>query len=152
MPSVVADTSPIFYLLMLGHVDVLQKLFGAVCVPTAVSQELRHPAAPAGVRNGAGQPPEWVVVKALQFRGVGERSAIALALSLPTNLVLMDDRKGAAAALRKGLEVTGTLGIVALAARRGLVDLGECFTRLKQTNFRYRPEIMDALLAREKAD
>lgn len=66
--------------------------------------------------------------------------------------MLIDERKGAAAALRKGLEVTGTLGILGLAARRGLVDLGDCFARLKQTNFRYRQQIMDALLAQEKAD
>jgi predicted nucleic acid-binding protein len=46
----------------------------------------------------------------------------------------------------KGLAVTGTLGVLSLAARRGLVDLADSFARLKRTNFRYRQEIMDALL------
>ena len=36
--------------------------------------------------------------------------------------------------------------ILGLAARRGLVDLGESFARLKRTNSRYRQEIMDELL------
>lgn len=35
--------------------------------------------------------------------------------------------------------------------RRGLVDLADSFARLKRTNFRYRQEIMDALLD-EQAD
>jgi len=42
--------------------------------------------------------------------------------------------------------VAGTLGVLALAARRGLVDLADAFARLKRTKFRYRPTIMDALL------
>jgi predicted nucleic acid-binding protein len=59
----------------------------------------------------------------------------------------MDDRAGVAVALRQGLAVTGTFGLLDLAARRRLIDLADAFTRLKATSFRYRPEIMDALLA-----
>lgn len=46
--------------------------------------------------------------------------------------------------------MTGTLGVLDLAARRGLVDLADSLTRLKATNFRYRPEILDALLAQHR--
>jgi predicted nucleic acid-binding protein len=49
-------------------------------------------------------------------------------------------------ALGKGFEVTGTLGVLRLAARRGLVDLADSFARLKRTNFRYPQHIMDELL------
>jgi predicted nucleic acid-binding protein len=49
-------------------------------------------------------------------------------------------------ALGKGFDVTGTLGVLSLAARRGLVNLADSFARLKLTNFRYRQEIMDELL------
>jgi len=62
----------------------------------------------------------------------------------------MDDRAGVAAAHRHGLSVTGTLGVLDLAARRGLIDLATALTRLKATNFRYRPEILDALLAQHR--
>ena len=58
----------------------------------------------------------------------------------------MDDREGVIAARRKGIEVTGTLGVLALAAKRGLVNLVDVFDRLKQTNFRYQQKIMDMLL------
>jgi predicted nucleic acid-binding protein len=52
---------------------------------------------------------------------------------------------------RQGFAVTGTLGVLDLAARRGLIDLGAAFTRLKATNFRCHPEIIDALLAQRPA-
>ena len=56
--------------------------------------------------------------------GAGERAAIALALSLKADLILIDERR---------------------AARRNLVDLADSFARLKRTNFRYRQQILDAL-------
>jgi hypothetical protein len=60
------------------------------------------------------------------------------------DLILIDERKGTNVALSKGFEVTGTLGVLGLAARRGFVNLSDAFAQLKRTNFRYRQEIMDA--------
>jgi predicted nucleic acid-binding protein len=37
MRLVVADTSPVFYLLSIGHIDLLPRLFGKVCIPDAVN-------------------------------------------------------------------------------------------------------------------
>jgi hypothetical protein len=42
--------------------------------------------------------------------------------------------------------------VLGLAARRGFVDLADAFARLKRTNFRYRREIMGALLDQWKAN
>jgi hypothetical protein len=47
----------------------------------------------------------------------------------------------------KGFDVVGTLGILRLAAQRGLIDLADSFARLIRTNFRYRQDILDAMLA-----
>jgi predicted nucleic acid-binding protein len=154
MRLVVADTSPVFYLLSIGPIDVLPRLFGKVFVPDAVHKELCHPAAPALVREWAARLPDWVEavsVEALDDAaflplGAGKRAAITLALSMHADLILIDERKGTNVALDKGFVVAGTLGVLALAARRGLVDLADSFARLKRTNFRYRQEIMDVLL------
>jgi predicted nucleic acid-binding protein len=62
----------------------------------------------------------------------------------------MDDRAGVIVARRLGFPVTGTLGILDLAATRGLIDLADVFARLKSTNFRYPPAVMDSLLARHR--
>jgi predicted nucleic acid-binding protein len=77
----------------------------------------------------------------------GEEAAIALAVELRADLILMDDRDGVLVARSKGFQVAGTLGILPVAAERGLVSLAEAFERIKQTSFYCQPEIMDQLLA-----
>lgn len=88
---------------------------------------------------------------ALERLDDGERAAIQLAVRTKAVLILMDDRDGVSAARSKGFAVTGTLGILDLAARRGLIQLEDAFERLRATNFRCRPEIMEAILAEHKA-
>jgi predicted nucleic acid-binding protein len=41
MRLIVADTSPIFYLRSIGHIDLLPQLFGKVLVPDAVHKRTR---------------------------------------------------------------------------------------------------------------
>jgi predicted nucleic acid-binding protein len=53
MLLVVADTGPIRYLVEIGHVGILPQLFERIFIPSLVCDELRHPSAPAPVR-------EWV--------------------------------------------------------------------------------------------
>ncbi len=55
----------------------------------------------------------------------------------------MDDRAGVIAAKRKGLLVTGTLGVLDLAAERGLVEISAALGRLTATNFRYPQALVD---------
>lgn len=132
---VVADTSPILYLHLIGEIDVLPALFGEIHLPAAVYQELCHPAVPAALRAWALATPDWLSIASpaslsdpeTALLDDGERAAIALAELIHADLVLMDGRKGVRVSLQKGFEVTGTLGILDLAARRGLIDLGECF-------------------------
>ena len=154
MRLVVADTSPIFYLLCVDQINLLPRLFGMVFVPDAVYRELCHPKAPAVLREWVAEPPRWLNVmpidviddSALQPLGDGERAAITLALSMHADLILIDERKGTSVALKKGFEVTGTLGILRLAARSRLIDLPVTLAELKRTNFRYRQAMIDDLL------
>lgn len=140
--------------MLIGCSDILPALFEKVLVPTLVRNELAHSEAPEIVRVWIENPPHWLEVRvapaiddaSLQPLDDGERAAIALAVALKADLILMDDRAGVAVARSKGFAVTGTLGLLDLAARRKLVKLDEVFARLKATNFRYSPEIMDALL------
>jgi hypothetical protein len=79
----------------------------------------------------------------------GERAVIALATDMGAELILMDDRAGVAFARGLGFWVTGTLGVLDLAARQNLIDLAEAFTRLNATSFHYRQGLLDAYLARK---
>ena len=154
---VIADTGPVNYLLLVGHIDILPALFGNVILPSVVRDELQDPGTPLLVRDWIAHPPSWVDVRlatsdpdavALKGLDAGEAAAIALAVELAADLLLMDDREGVIAARRKGFAVTGTLGVLDLAAERGLLNLGEAFDRLKRTNFRCPQGIMDHLLNR----
>jgi predicted nucleic acid-binding protein len=159
---VIADTGPINYLVLIERIDVLPALFQRVILPSAVQRELDDRETPPSVRDWIANPPAWVEVsepagrylddESLRGLDEGERAAIALAAALNADLLLMDDREGVMVARSKGLAVTGTLGVLGLAARRGLVDLTDSFARLKRTNFRYRQEIMDQLLARQAGE
>ncbi len=154
MRLVVADTSPLVYLILIDQIEILPQLFGSVVLPGAVHTELCHCLAPAVVRTWAEALPSWAEVKpapeiaddVMRSLGIGERAAIALAISIHADLVLIDERKGTLVAIENGLEVSGTLGVLQRAAQKGLLNLAEAFGRLKTTNFRYRQEIMDRLL------
>jgi predicted nucleic acid-binding protein len=151
---VVADTSPLLYLYLIGQIELLKSLFVEVHIPSAVFNEMCHTAAPETLRKWALSRPDWVNVHpdpeladAETVRlDSGERAAIALAERLTANLLLIDHRRGVRVAMSKGFDVTGTLGILDRAARRGLIDLADCVQRLKGTNFRYSPEILSRLL------
>jgi predicted nucleic acid-binding protein len=159
MRLVVADTGPLNYLVLIDAIELLPKLFEKVYTPAAVRAELLDPDAPGIVRAWSAQPPSWLQVRQVtsaiddptwRALDVGEREALALARALGAELVLMDDRAGVAVAQQQGFTVTGTLGVLDLAAQRGLVDLADAFARLRTTTFRYPPEIMDALLAQQR--
>jgi len=150
---VVADTGPLRYLILIGRIDILPRLFGAVAVPATVAGELRHSGAPVAVRAWAASPPPWLEVHddpaelaSLQQLDPGERAAIALAHELGAGLLLLDDRAGALAARGHGFRVTGTVGVLIDAARQRLLQLDATFAALRATNFRFPPALFDTLL------
>jgi len=154
---VIADTGPINYLILIGHIDVLPQIFERVALPIAVETELSNFLAPEIVRRWIASPPAWLEVHdttglpLVSGLGKGETAAIALAESIRADLLLIDEREGFRVAKSKGIRVTGTLGILDLAAERGLVDFADAMGKLEATSFR-RPEvIVRALLAKHKS-
>jgi predicted nucleic acid-binding protein len=145
-------------LVLIGEIDLLPRLFATVFVPEIVRDELSHAHTPPSIREWIASRPAWVLFVSgaevaelpLPTLDDGERSAIALALTLRADLILIDDRRGVAAALALGFDAVGTIGLLDRAARQGHIDLGAALMRLKSTNFRYRPEMLDALLAPDR--
>jgi predicted nucleic acid-binding protein len=141
---------------LIGHIDLLPTLFRTVAVPPIVMDELLHPSAPQAVRAWAGRPPPWLMIDpapppelpADRRLDAGENAAIDLALGLKKALLLMDDRAGVAVARARRLAVIGTLGVLAVAADRQIIDIADAAARLNATNFRYKAVILDALVDR----
>jgi predicted nucleic acid-binding protein len=63
---VVADTSPLNYLILMGKADVLPAIYGRVLTPNAVLVELRHPGAPAAVLAWSATPPAWLEIQQVE--------------------------------------------------------------------------------------
>lgn len=155
---VVSDTSPLNYLVLVGAIDVLPKLFGEVYVPLAVIQELQHPRTPEPVKQWAQSPPEWLRISepsaaAPSAMGLdpGEAQAIALALEIHADAVLIDETFGRRFAKSQGLATFGTITVLELAAELDLVDLRVAFESLQRTTFHITQDLLDAALERDAA-
>ncbi len=155
MRFVVSDTGPLQYLLLIDCITVLPQLFERVMIPMAVRNEMLASRTPEVLRQWILNAPDWLDIKqnpapdpnlSLARLDEGERSVVQLALSVKASLVLMDDRAGVFAAEQKGLLVTGTLGILDLAANYGLLDIEASIQRLTATNFRYSQVLIDRTL------
>ena len=129
MPDVICNTSPLEYLHPIGHLELLPKLVSRITVPTAVAEELAE-----GRRRGLDLPvPEalaWVdlhtpssdkVVRLVADLGPGETVVLLLALERTNPVVILDDALARRHAEVLGIALTGTLGILWDAKRRGLV-------------------------------
>ena len=85
--ALVADTSPLNYLIQIGAINLLPVLYGTVHIPNVVLAELSDPEAPASVQEWVSMPPPWLFVQHVSIDpvaddpiDVGERAAIQLAL------------------------------------------------------------------------
>lgn len=150
---VVSDTSPIRYLMLIRAIDVLPTLFGEVLIPPTVAAELFHPKTPEEVHTGFQTLPAWIKVQAplkvdaIERLDPGEVEAIALALELDADRLLIDDNAGKRAAKRFGVTAICTIAILDLAAKQGLVDFRDALETLDtRTNFRMPSDLRDRLL------
>jgi len=154
---VIADTTPLNYLILINHVDLLATLFGSTLVPQSVFEELSRAKTPAAVREWMAKPPSWLQVRSapksadpsLNTLDPGERDAIILALELLADLVLMDDAEGRQEAERHHVRVVGTLTVLKQAAIEGLIDFKDAMNRLEKTNFRLSSKLRSIFLDRE---
>lgn len=154
---VVADTTPLNYLIIIGRVEILASLFGEVLIPQAVFEELSHPKAPEAVSLWLQEPPSWLRISPVEHLdetiqlGKGENEAISLAIERRVKVVLMDERLGRESAKARGLIPVGTLNLIDLADEQGLLDGIAALNDLRKTTFRAAPELLGRFEARMKA-
>jgi predicted nucleic acid-binding protein len=140
---VVTDNSPLTALALADLLHLLRARWPLVIVPQAVWDESRYVGDAAALhRLDAARAEGWLEVRhALHNDEVarlrakldaGESEAIALALELKAEWLLIDELKGRNVAKQLGLAVTGTLGLLIWAkmserspSLRELIDLVE---------------------------
>jgi predicted nucleic acid-binding protein len=155
---IVADATPLRYLLLIESVNILPSLYGRVLIPPAVMSELTQARTPELVRQWVLNRPDWLDIRAPRaarsllplILGTGEREAIALAEELKADVLLVEDWAARREAERRNLAVQGTLGLLSLASEHGLIDLTEAIARLRTTNFRASEQLIQSTLDRDR--
>jgi predicted nucleic acid-binding protein len=149
MAAVVADTSPLIALHQLGHLSLLQRIFGEVYVPPAVARELSP---------GMPELSSWIVVRPLTqpiaseilraSLGAGESEALSLVLEVRAELVIVDERPARRLALNLGIPVAGTVGVLLRAKQLGFIpEVRPLLDEIIRRGFRLSPAIREKVLA-----
>lgn len=122
---VISDTSAISNLLLINEIDILRLTFSRITIPNAVYNEIckveSHRVALTHL--------DWIEIRDLTDRrlfntlleklDVGEAEAIALAVELQADFLLIDEAHGRSVAEALGLEITGILGVLVRAKDAG---------------------------------
>jgi uncharacterized protein len=150
--TAVSNTSPLILLEKTDHLWILEKLFTKVLIPPAVDREWLRP--------GGYVLPQWLSVTALSRQAasvaeglhqkidVGEAEAIALFSTTKADWLLLDDLKGRTQAASMGLPVIGTVGILIIAKKKGLIPaIRPVLNILKKHRFYLSDEVLAKALA-----
>ena len=126
---IVSDTGPIIAFARLGRLSLLRQVFDVLIIPQAVFDELvqsgpDQPGAPEAIQG------EWIQTRAITGQETtatlpsqlhaGEREAIVLANEHGVQ-ILIDEQRGRSAARALGLEVVGSLRVLAQAKALGII-------------------------------
>ena len=155
--KVVSNASPLINLARIGQLSLLPRIFSRVWIPEAVWREV--------VVDGENQPgakeihqADWVeravvsnqqLVRSLrQELDPGEAEAIALAVEINADWLLMDERLGRQTARHFGLGYIGLIGILKTAKQRGeIAALRPLLEQLRDlAGFRISPALYERAL------
>jgi len=149
--KVVSNSTPLIALSRINELELLHTIFGIIIIPTAVYNEV--------VLEGAGRPgvkevanASWITkmevqnllaVSMLQMDlDRGEAEAVVLAKELGADYLLVDEKKARRVARSSEMRIMGTVGILGLAAQKGLIsNLDETFNKLEENGFRFKEQV-----------
>jgi uncharacterized protein len=156
---VVSNTSPILNLAIIGELSLLREQFGKILIPKAVLEELHvEEELPGSKALRVAIEGGWIKIEEAKEMGIiramqrdldtGESEAIALAVQVNADWILMDERDGRKAARAMQLKTIGALGILVKARREGtLKSLRHAMDRLREkAGFYIQAELYNALL------
>ena len=152
-------TSPLSSLALVGYLSILKDIYTDVIIPQAVANELAN-LTEEDIRIKAIVSLNWIQVQQAAnlelvacLRNeynldIGEAEAIALALELKADELLIDERLGRREAVRLGLSITGFLGVLLIAKNRGLISKVQPIidALILQANFRISRQLYEEVL------
>jgi predicted nucleic acid-binding protein len=138
---IISDTSCLIGLANIGRLEILREVCHHVVITPEVAAEYKDPL------------PDCIEIVAVKdrasitsfnsFLGIGESSAIALALESENPLLILDDKKARRYAQSIGLDIIGILGLLTQAYTQGLLDdMDGTLAALRSAGFRLPSHIV----------
>lgn len=156
---IISDSSPLIALAKIGRFKLLRDLFKGIYISKAVHREvvvhgkekIGEKEVTQGIKKG------WIKVLEVRERepyalllGEGEGETIALAKERRARVVIMDDRKGYILAKTLGITVIGTLGVILLAYKSGMIsNMRDELDNLRENGFWFSDRLYRELIKYE---
>ena len=156
---VISNTSPLLNLAIINKLHLVREQFIEIIIPNAVLNELRiNENIPGSSQLKEAFDTSWIKVKAVENEAFvqllrweldqGEAEAIALAIELKADWVLLDERDGRKISRSLGLNITGVLGIILRGWQQGnLSSVREIINQLRtEAHFHIAPHLEEQIL------
>ena len=142
---IISDTSCLIVLSKIEKLDLLKNLYHEILITSDVFQEF------------GGSLPDWIIItevkdkqkqKEIEERlDKGEASSIALALEIENTTLIIDEIKGRKIAQSFNIDIIGTIGIILLADKKGLIsDVTSLILRLVNKGFRLSDKLINKII------
>ena len=142
---IISDTSCLIALSKIEKLDLLRDLYHEIIITIDVYQEF------------GGYIPDWVVITEVKDKqkqkdieerlDKGEASSIALALETKNSTLIIDEIKGRKIAQSFNIDIIGTIGIILLAEKKGLIsDVTGLILRLVNKGFRLSDKLINIII------
>lgn len=142
---IISDTSCLIALSRIEKLDLLKDLFQEILITNDVYKEY------------GGSLPDWIIITEVKDKqkqkniekrlDKGEASSIALALEIDSAKLIIDEIKGRKIAQSFNIEIIGTIGILLLAGKKGLIsDVASTILRLVNKGFRLSDNLIKMII------
>lgn len=129
--TIVCNTLPISNLAVIGQLLLLQQVYNHIVIPNAVAEEIARVAS-IYVQAASVPSQPWITIQSVKDTttvqrlkikklDAGESEAIALALELKAELLIIDEQLGRNLATKEGLNITGLIGVLLEAKHKNLI-------------------------------
>jgi len=142
---IISDTSCLIALSKIDKLDLLKGLYHEIIITKEVYQEF------------GSSLPDWIIISEVKDKqkqkeieerlDKGEASSIALALEIENTSLIIDEIKGRKIAQSFNIDIIGTIGIILLADKKGLIsDVTSLILRLVNKGFRLSDNLINKII------
>lgn len=150
---IIADASPLIALARIDRLSLLKSIFSHIIIPYAVRDELKMDSTKPGAgKLLAAEKEGWLKTVDIKPHNLkldldqGEIEAIALALQVSSDFLLIDERKGRRAAIKHGIHVLGSARVLIAAKEKGLlVKVMPEIDKLAKAGYRLSDDIIERI-------